>query len=316
MPRTPKVPLRFPSNLSDLDGLPVLPGGRVTIVGGPFAGEAGEVTGWAGGTRVRVLVESAADPEEFPPLRVVETTQLAVDPTARSVRTSSGIEVHDVRQIPTLLIVPVGGQDIQARSGIDLGPFPSPDEFVTTRTGGQSKPDARRWGQACLDAIRRSGAKRRAALVAAHLDAPMLSRALTDATLPATIRRLAFVVSDQHERPHIDDTAPFGELLGLWLTGSADARARQIEEVAAPVVLTRDPHLTHAVLYTLRSELPRLLGGIEEIVVLQAGGTPAMTMGTLLAAATGLGIPVRLVNPSKDGPVVEVRFPALVPAAS
>jgi hypothetical protein len=306
--------LRFPSDLVDHDDVPLLVGAWVTVLAGPHAGEHGEVTDWAGGRRVRVAIENSANP--FPELHTVDGSDVAIDSTSKRIRTSAGLEIHDPTDAHVLLIAPIGGQDVQIAPHGDRGPFPDPGDFLTDRTARQTKIDARRWGQACLDTIDGLPAAEQAQTVARHLDAPMLRRALLDATLPATVTRLVFVVSDQDAPQHQhDDTVAFGRLLELWLAGSDQRRARTVAEVTDPIVLRRDPHLTHAVLCAVRQELSRLLDGIDQVVVLQAGGTPAMTMGSVLAAATGIGVPIRVLTPAKDGPLVEARFPALVPAA-
>ena len=87
-----------------------------------------------------------------------------------------------------------------------------------------------------------------------------------------------------------------------FMPGADDApeQARQVLEVAPPVVLQRSPHITDAVMAVVRRRLPELAGGCGRVAVVHAGGTPAMTYGTMLAAVAHSGLPVRLVQVPED----------------
>jgi hypothetical protein len=209
----------------------------------------------------------------------------------------------------TALIVPVGGRDIQARPG-DPGPFPDPASHSSGRVGQQRKVDARAWGQACLRAISDEPEAEQARLVARHLDAPMLRRVLTEAVLPAELRRLTLVVTDQAtlERPdgHVDDSLYFGRLLELWVQGTQQQRTRRIQELGDPIVLSSRPNVTHAVLATIRRSIDTVVDGCDEVVIVQAGGTPAMFTGLETAVASRPGLRVRITQPVEDGPIYDV----------
>ena len=220
-----------------------------------------------------------------------------------------GVEVVSPDDIPTVLVVPVGGRDVQALSG-DPGPFPAPTEFSSGRAGAQSKVDARRWGAACLEAVAHLSVDEQARLVARHLDAPMLRRVLSEAVLPAELQRLTLVVTDQAtiDRPdgHVDDSLHFGRLLELWVQGTESRRTRRIREFGEPIVLTSRPNVTHAVLATIRRSIDAVVAGCEEVVIVQAGGTPAMFTGLETAVTSRPGLRVRITQPVEDGPLYDV----------
>lgn len=242
--------------------------------------------------------------------------------TGRALRVALD-EVADERPEPVgpaprpLVVHPVGGQDLWPRDMESLGPFPSPEGFVSQR-GGQRKVVARRWGQACLYAIRDDPLGRQAELVAEHLDAPILRRVLVEAVDPSTAR-VVLIVTDQD--PAVpggfadDDTVAFGQLLQLWLQGRGPAPADCCRLVDT-VVIRRDPHLLQAVLPVLREKVQSTLEGCSEVVVVQAGGTPAMSLAALMAYTLhGSGLPVRHLYVALRGRLVEEQFPALIDRA-
>ncbi len=239
---------------------------------------------------------------------VVEVDHLVCNPDPGAGQ-RIGLEVIAPGDTPTVLIVPVGGRDIQARPG-DPGPFPDPADHSSGRAGQQRKVDARAWGQACLRAISDQPEAEQARLVARHLDAPMLRRVLTEAVLPAELRRLTLVVTDQAtvERPdgHVDDSLYFGRLLELWVQGTQQQRTRQIRELGDPIVLSSRPNVTHAVLATIRRSIDTVVDGCDEVVIVQAGGTPAMFTGLETAVASRPNLRVRITQPVEDGPLYDV----------
>jgi hypothetical protein len=215
----------------------------------------------------------------------------------------------------TVLVQPIGGQDVRLREEGMRGPFPDPGEFSSTRRD-QLKVDAREWGAACLKAVAGLPREEQARLVAAHLDAPFLRRVLEEAPLPKEVKRLVFVVTDQateDRRGHWDDTASFGELLSLWLEGSAAVLPRRVKRVDEPIVLRDRPDELRPVMERVSREVERVLDGCDEAVVVQGGGTPAMKFGVLLTIVLGsAGKRVRHVHVPDQRGIVEAELPAVI----
>ena len=305
--------ISFPPRLRSASGRLVRPGATVEILTGPAAGMFGEVVAWRGADMVEVLLEqSAADDDvEMSADELVEVPVSTVElrPHRLSGTATMTVEVVATEDSRVTLIHPVGGQDVIALG--DLGPFPTPDGFSTTRET-QRKVAARAWGAACLEAIAELPLAEQEQLVAAHLDAPLLRRVLDEGLLPSKLWRLVLIVTDQVDAPHVDDTAAFGELLRLWVAGTATTRRRVVERVES-VVLQHAPHRFDFVTAQLDEHLARWSLDSDEVVVVQAGGTPSMSFGALTSALTsGAGIPVRHLQVPYGQPVVEVDFPATI----
>lgn len=310
-PKPPRqqVVVRFPRGVVDCRGQRVRPGARVVPLEGRYAGTVGEVVGWGGQRGVEILVHG-----EVPDIVAVPANRLEVVPAGLLRPVAQSATVIEEPLVSVTIIHPVGGQDIQPLDRSDLGPFPSPAGYESDRRG-QRKVDARRWGEACVAALADLADAEQARLAAAHLDAPMLRQVLDHAALPETVTRLVPVVTDQ-DPPHLDDTAAYGRLVELWLRGGAGQGIRRVAEVAAPIVIPRAPHLLGPVLEAIRPHVPDTVRGCAEVVVVQAGGTPSMTFGVLLAYTLGSdGVPVRHVQVPHDGQLTEIDFPALVQRA-
>lgn len=304
-----QIVVRFPRGVIDRRGQRVRPGARVVPLEGRYAGTVGEVVGWGGQRGVEILVHG-----EAPDVVAVPANRLEVVPAGLLRPVAWDITVIEEPPVSVTVIHPVGGQDIQPLDHNDLGPFPSPAGYESDRRG-QRKVDARRWGEACVAAVADLADVEQARLVAAYLDAPLLRQVLDHAALPEAVTRLVPVVTDQ-DPPHLDDTAAYGRLLALWLQGCAGQRVRRVAEVAAPIVIPRAPHLLGPVLEAVRPHVHGTVGGCAEVVVVQAGGTPSMTFGVLLAYTLGSdGVPVRHVQVPHGGQLIEVDFPALVQRA-
>lgn len=65
----------------------------------------------------------------------------------------------------------------------------------------------------------------------------------------------------------------------------------------------------------MEAELDRVVAGCDRLVVVHAGGTPAMTYGTVFAAMTS-GVPLRHVQVPDRQAVVEVDVSDLVRRAA
>ncbi len=291
-------PIDFPDGITDVTGRRLRPGSTVCVLRGPSAGGVGEVVGWGGRRGVEVLLDT--DP---PLLIAVPARRLArVDREVESVTTGRQVVERSRRRV--CLVVPIGAQDIQRRPGARL--LPERSAYQSERETRQ-QVDARRWGEALEAAL--ADLPDGDQVAARELDAPMVRRLLVEAALPARVQRLVLVVTDQTE-PHVDDTAPFGRVLLRWLRGSGLLQVRPVVELAEPLVLREAPHVLDAVVAATRAELPRILAGCDRLAVVQAGGTPAMPFGVLLAAATA-GIDARHIQVPYGAPLIEVDFPAL-----
>jgi hypothetical protein len=311
--------MTFPSDLVDVDGTPVTPGVRVTVVGGEHVGEHGVVGAWAGERKVLLVAEdSDDDDDDFTMAEAVrvDADDVRCEPTI-AIRHGSGMEVVTPDAIPTVLVVPVSRSDIEPRATGGSGPFPSPGDFVVDRGPWERVVDQHGWATACLAALDDVEAAEQAALVADHLDAPALRRVLREAALPERLARLVLVVSDESsvDQPlgSVDDTAAVGALLIHWIRGTADSRMRIIDEIAAPVVLRQRPEVSHVVLSTFRGELPRVVDGCRDVVLVQSDAVPGVQIGVLTALESVGGLRVRVVQRIEDGPLVQVVAPAVVP---
>lgn len=298
----------FPEGITDASGQRLRPGAMVRVTSGSHAGEVGEIVGWGGTRGVEVLTDT--DVAEL--LNVPAGHLQTVADVLRHPVTPGGVVVQHSDQ-RAVIVLPLGAQDVQPHRGRPLGPFPDPDHFKTTR-GRQEKVDARGWGEACVAAIADWDQEDAAAAVAEHLAAPILSRVLDEAAIPERLARLAFVVTDQPQR-HRDDTAAFGELLRLWTIGAGYERLRHVDELVAPVVLRAAPHLVTAVTQQVAQEASRCIENIDVALVVHAGGTPAMTYGTLFALLA-LGVGVRHVQVPVGQPLLEIDVSALIERAA
>jgi len=292
-------PVEFPDGLKDNTGRRLRPGSAVCLTKGPFAGQLGEVVGYGGRRGIEVLLDT--DP---PRLVAIAARQLTrVDRPMPTV--STGRHVVERSDARVALVVPIGAQDVQQRPG--TGRLPPAAEFASWRAT-RHQVDARRWGEALLHTLEQAGDDADT-LAATELTAPMLQRALIEAALPQRVSRLVLVVTDQ-DTPHVDDTAPFGNVLTYWLRGSGILDTRPVDDIAPPVVIRDAPHVLDAVIAATRTELPRILDGCNRLAIVQAGGTPAMPFGVLLAAAT-TGIRTRHIQVPFQAPLIEIDFPEL-----
>ncbi len=298
--------VQFPRNVIDADGRPLRPGVAVEIVDGSSAGLLGEVVGWGGARGVEVLLT-----EDIPRVVAVPASALRSSDEELAERVRAFATVVSPAGARVGLVQPVGTQDVVPRSEAAGGILPPPERFITKR-GYQTKAAARKWGEACLEVLEPLAPGERAAVCARELDAPIVRRALLEASLPPVVERVVFVVSDQNP-PHADDTRAFGELLSYWLHGLRDRFERAVGGLGEPIVLKRLPHMFPSVLEEVGAEVSRVAEGLDEVVVVQAGGTPAMCFGTLMAFTTGApGVVVRHLQVPLNGPVTEVDMPSMI----
>lgn len=295
-------PVPFPFRVTDRLGRRLRPGLAVTVVDGAHRGTTGEVVGWRAERGIEVLTT-----EDVPRVVAVPPEHLDV---ARGVPEEAVASYVQPLSEPRRCVIvhPVGAQDVALRHPADPGPFPHPADFVTSRRTAR-KVAARQWGEACLEAIAAVAVDRRPSVVHRYLDAPMLRRVLTESVLPSHVTRVVFVVSDQ-DPPHADDTVAFGRLLELWL--HAGVPFRPVEEVVEPIVLGHDPHLFNTVAELVASKAAAITNGCDELLVVQAGGTPAMSFGTVLGLTwSAHGNRIRHVQVPDGAPVVEADLPGM-----
>ncbi len=314
----------FPSDLLDKYGASITLDVVVTVVGGEHVGEHGRVVAWAGGRSILVLTEDAdGDPEVRPDPVVAMRRAVRVDADdvecERSVALRAGarLEVVTPTAVPTALVVPVSGSSLRPSPWSGSGPFPEPAEFLVEEDSGERSVDVRAWAAASLAVLDESGPNERDDLVARHFDAPLLRSVLREAALPERLARLVLVVSDQSDDEHPDglpsDTAAVGALLLHWIRGTQGERLRTIDELATPVVLRNRPEVSHSVLASFRDELPRIVDGCEEVVLVQSDALVGTQIGVLSALECQARLRVRVVQQVDGGPLVQVVVPAMVP---
>ena len=295
--------LEFPPKLVDAAGHRVRPGSSVSIPDG----RRGEVTSWRGGTRVEVIL----DDTDVLSVETIEASSLTVIPMIRPNPLTMGSHLRaSSGPSRVTLIQPVGGQDVVSVPDITDRTLPLDSDF-RSRRGQQEKVDARKFGQACLDTLAGLPVDERAAVVARELDVVLLSRALEETVLPEILHRLVLVATDQIDQPHLDDTAPFAELMSLWVRGTADVRGREVRDIEI-VTLHHLPHRVDFVIEQITEPIRRFALDSDELVVVQAGGTPAMSFGVLATAMSGLDVAVRHVQVPFQQAVVELDFPRTI----
>lgn len=311
--------MTFPSDLVDVDGAPITLGVPVTVVGGAHAGEHGVVGAWAGERRILLVAEDADEDDDAFTLAEavrVDSDDVRCEPVV-ALRGGREIEVVTPDSVPTAMVVPVGRTAVVPRLADSAGFFPDQREFVVERGPVERVVDVHRWASACLAVLDDVDDADRDSVVAEHLDAPTLRRVLREAALPEHLTRLVLVVSDESDEDRLDgtpdDTAALGALLIHWVRGTDHTRLRVIDEIATPVVLRQRPELSHVVLSTFRDELPRVVDGCREVVLVHSDAIAGVQIGVLTALESHAGVRVRLVQQAEDGPLVQVAVPSVVP---
>jgi len=296
--------IRFPEGVTDADGRRLRPGSVVRVVSDGSIPVA-EVTGMSGDGR-RVVVLTDGDPFEF---FEVDPDDLRTVGARLDVPVTTGELVVQGDQERCTLVLPVGAQEVQLKVPGRPGPFPDPGEFRSERVTA-TKVNARWWGEALVTALEAMTPDERGEAAAEYLDAPILRRVLNEAAVPLEIDRVLLVATDQ-EPVHRDDTLPFASVIEEWLAAVRPRLRRRMTGDPATIVLRQAPHLLAAVEQQVEEALPSLVDRTDRLVVVAAGGTPAMTYGTMLAAmATGL--PVRHLQVPFDQPLVELDLDPLL----
>lgn len=270
----------FPSGLVGGDGRRVRLGSYVETIddgsreaGG--GGRRGEVTGWAGPRRGVEVFFHDTDTVET----IHASALLRVDEEQSNPVTVGWFSIDDDDR-PTLLVVPVGTRDLVVASN-DPGPFAAIE-----------RSDVRAWVAKVAEVLHPLERAVQAQAIADHLDAPMLRRVLDEATLPGVVHRLMFVATDQIQ-PQPSDTSGLIPLLTLWLEGRGHldlaGNYRPIEQIAAPGIITRLPHVLDAVVHQVSPAVASAGEECRRAVVSFAGGTPAMMYGCSIATARLFG---------------------------
>ena len=207
------------------------------------------------------------------------------------------------------LLMPIGTQDLQQRWGAASTLLPDSRQFVSQRKTS-ARIDARHWGEALLQALQDLPSSERDKAAFEGLDAPMLRRAIEESAIPSQLKRIIFIASDQNP-PHRDDTIFFANVLQHWIKGGKSVLNRQIIEEPMVLTLRHAPHIVSAVTQQIEEQLSSSVIGCSRLVVVAAGGTPAMTYGTMFAALT-TGIPVRHIQVPLGQPVIEIDINELL----
>lgn len=263
---TPPVRI-FPPGLVGGDGRRIRLGSLVSFERDGRS-HVGEVVGWGGRRGVEVHLEHHPYLAEVQPADLVREDKELDQP-----HTVGWLVVEDTSE-PTLLVAPMGTRDVVAAS--DPGPFPriDPANFRATTLE-------------CVRVLHGLMPEERAVKAFLHLDMPILRRVLDEASLPDELQRLVLVVTDQLE-PQATDTLHVNELASWWLAGrghlDGDGECRPVAQLAKPLVIDRLPHVLDAVVHQLQRPLNEAFEGCTRMVTVVAGGTPATTYGTILAA--------------------------------
>lgn len=262
-------PIRiFPPGLVDANGRRLRLGSYVefSVNGGT---QRGEITGWAGPNRgVEVTTLEPEDVISIHPHLVLRVDEPNPEPLTIG---WASVDDSDER---VGLIVPLGSRDV-------------------TVHGRHPTGDTRQWAaQLTSDFFGLEPTARRSS-VAAEIDMPILRRVLDEASLPAVIDILIFVVTDQ-THPQPSDTASFAPLANLWLeslryTGDTTDDDRRHIKTTTTITLKGLPHILDSVVHQVSQDLASHLNDVDRVNCVIAGGTPAMMYGTVFAASRVLG---------------------------
>jgi len=257
-------PLYFPPGVIDASGRRIRPGSIVSV---DQRSGSHEVVGW----RVERLIlldvatgDLSSAPKEI--CRIIDDDQTA--------RFSSGSYVVEFTDRRTTLTAGIGTRDITVDGEV------LDQSFV------------RESSQRLLGEIEAMESMQALQWVREHLSAPILDRVLTEASLPVEIDELVLIVTDQ-SIPHPRDTVFVSELLQWHLRarghlGQAEPLPDGIRPIMTVSTLTLStlPHVIEAVHFAVMSVVPSWFESDGRVVVVHAGGTPAMSFGVLLAAAS------------------------------
>lgn len=276
----------FPAGLLGGDGRRIRPGSLVRL---QFenAHVMGEVTGWAGSRGVEVSLEDDPFLLTVQPHELFRVDAMLDDPV------TTGTVIIDTDPRATVLVLPVGGRDVQVRVGVDeaTAPVASLLDGAPSAAPGSGR-DLRGWAARCAETLAPLTEQERADVVFETFDMPMLRRVLDEAVLPAELQAVVPVVTDQTE-PQRSDSANVPALIDAWLRGRghigrADASARPIIALGPTIAVRTLPFQLDAVVHQVAAGL-RAVSDAERAAVVVAGGTPAMMYGTLLAASARFG---------------------------
>ncbi len=286
--------VEFPAGIVDMAGRPLRPGVPVR-----FHRAGRSVDGIVSRYNPERGVEIYTDDDEVVPALPGELERLGAAPDD----TLAGVTVVDPDQRPTTLVVPLGPRDLQT---LPADPGPLPARGPRAEWGPTAD-----WAEACTAALEGLDADERRHVLAAHLDAPILRRALTEGLLPRRLERLVLVCTAQTP-PHPGDTAPLVPLVVEWLAATSSKREREIAHPVDVVRVTVRPDIIADVHGELTVSLSPLLVDADRVAVVHAGGTPATALAATLVAATRPA-PVRLLQVLRGGRVTEIDLGPLAP---
>lgn len=259
----PFQPLYFPPGVVDADGRRVRPGVVVSVDG---RSGTHEVIGW----RIEglVLLDLETDDIFAAPK---ETCRVA---DADQPRMTAGTYVVEMSDRRTTLVAGVGTRDIAIdQSALETTSIRSSSKEILETIDTMEPNEALEWCRS-------------------HLTAPILDRVLREASLPVELDELVLIVTDQRV-PHPQDTLFVGELVKWHLlsrghTGDAVPLEDDIRPISRITVVTLDslPHVIESVFFTLSRVVPSWFESDGRVAIVTSGGTPAMSFGALLAAAS------------------------------
>lgn len=201
-----------------------------------------------------------------------------LDPKS-SKRRPNAIAVSDRR---VGLIIPIGARDVVPVEPHPVGTAPTPRDWTagTLRSLGK-----KRSGVAARDLIR----------------TPIIDRVLEEGELPQILDRIILVATDQ-KPPHRDDTVHSAALVTRSIGELVEADDLRIRNGISTHILRADPHLLRTTIQEMRHVLSDAAEALDEFAVVFAGGTPAMMMGTVIAANL-TKLPVRIIQVPRQGQV-------------
>jgi hypothetical protein len=257
-------PLYFPPGVVDVDGRRIRPG---VIVSVDHRAGRHEVVGWR--TDGLVLVDTETGDLSSAPKESCRILDDEITP-----RSTTGAYVVEFSDRRTTLVMAVGTRDIAVDGeSLDQSNVRDQSRELVEQLVTEPRTQALVWSQE-------------------HLSAPILDRVLVEASLPVDIDELVLVVTDQ-TIPHPRDTRFVGELLRWHLrarghVGDEMPLADDVRPIATTsfVTLTSLPHVIEAVHFAISPFVPTWFEGDGRVAVVTAGGTPAMSFGVLLAAAS------------------------------
>jgi hypothetical protein len=280
----------FPPGVIDGNGRRLRPGNTVQFVSN---GQVliGEIVAWlVDGVSILINGRSDEDEEWFVrnPTEVFRT-DIQIDESV-----TTGSFLVELNGPSSVVVQGIGTRDLE----VDANSLP-PLSGLTPRAHGDS---LREWSVHTLVTLLAMDEQERKIILQNSIRAPLLERVLQESALPRVIEKLVLVATDQIE-PHPHDTVASAQILVLWLEANGYVMGimephpgrRWIRDVEISVI-SQLPHVIDAVVFQLKPFISSWVQDCQRIVVVHAGGTPAMNTAILISSVQYSHVTIRHVQ--------------------